>query len=400
MRRALAILSLALAAIPAGALAAVDTAAEARAAQVEALRGEIANQIQLQAYDLLDELVYGWLQQPVFPIDTPVVLADVSAPVGFGSGLQALIETHFTSLIIKNPATHVVLAHCPQCSALVVHSGAKGTVVARGVDEPEALSSAGALSGAKHALFLDFEVEGSSLVLRARVTSLQPALPIVYARTLSSSTSSPALLRGGDRLKSAAEARQEYLDALAGRSVYLIPLHFGLRSYASPPSGSTAQGLIAPLFWLEAGVEAPLTQARAWTGSFTLGATWAPMSHAGWMAQVRVARLLSGTVSSLTLPDLYGFVGASIISLNGSTALAFSENVPSIENIIAADRKTDPHAIFPALQVGLELRVKNRIGVAVFLENLPTMNSPSIGKYLDYSILQFQTFGAEVTFCF
>ena len=115
---------------------------------------------------------------------------------------------------------------------MVVHSGLKGTIVSRGVDEPEALSAAGALSGARHALFLDFEAEGSALVLRVRITSLEADLPIVYAKTLATTTSSPALLRSPEHLKSAAEARQEYADALRGLAAYAAPLRICVRSYA------------------------------------------------------------------------------------------------------------------------------------------------------------------------
>jgi hypothetical protein len=304
--------------------------------------------------------------------------------------------------VVKNPRSKVILAHCPQCSALVVRSGAKGTVVARGVDDPDALGAAGALSGARHALFLDFEIEGSALVLRARITSLQPALPIVHAKTLTTSTASPALLRTDEPLKSAEEARKDYLDALQGRSTYLIPLKISVRSYASPPEGSSAV-LVPPFIWLEGGMELALTQARAWTASFSLGATWLPDLHKGWKAQGRISRLLTGTVSSLTLPDVYGFLGASIISIYGNSALAFSENTPTIDNILATQvLLSEPQAIFPTVQLGVEMRVKNRIGVGVMLESLPTMNNvPSIGKYIDVlGFLKFHSLGAEVSFCF
>src|SRR5438874_1693348 len=83
---------------------------EARTAELEALRHEVAGQIQLQAYDLLDELVYGWTQEPIFTVDTPLVLADINVPVGFGSGLQALLENHFAALLLNNARTHVLLA--------------------------------------------------------------------------------------------------------------------------------------------------------------------------------------------------------------------------------------------------------------------------------------------------
>ncbi|MGI5863819.1 MAG: hypothetical protein ACOX6T_17430 [Myxococcales bacterium] len=401
-----ALLSLALALLPAVALGAPDPeVVAARQAQLEALRGQVAGQIQLQAYDLLDELVFGWTLEPPFALETPVILADVTVPVGFGSGLGALVENHFAALITKNPKTRVVLAHCPQCTSVVVQSGAKGTIVSRGVDLPDALSKAGALSGAKHALFLDFEVEGASLVLRARITSLEPALPIVFAKTLSTSTSTPALLRAEEQLKSASEARKEYLAALEGRGLLLVPVRFGVRTYASSDdyyySGS---GVMAtPMVWLQAGVEASLTQARAWTGSFSVGASWMPEMHTAWMLQARVARLLTGSVSSLTYPDLYGFIGGAVISVHGRNALAFSEEPLTIENLtqqLIQEAEIKPHAAFAAFSVGLELRVKNRISVIAFLESMPFLDAPSLGSYLDLELVNFRSFGAEVSFCF
>jgi hypothetical protein len=375
---------------------------EARRAQAETLRAEVAAQLQLKAYDLLDELVYSWTQSPIFALDTPVVLADVSVPVGFGSGLQALIENHFVSLVVSNPRTRVVVAHCPQCTSVVVRSGARGTVVARGVDEPEALSAAGLLSGSRHALFLDFEAEGSALVLRARMTALEPSLPIVYARTLSTSTSSAALLRHGERLKSAAEARQEYLEALEGRSNFLVPVRMGVRTYASSNDPNTPVRSV-PFIWLQAGGELALTQARAWTASFSGGVSWMPNLHTAWMAQARMSRLLSGAVTSMTHPDLYAFVGGSLINVTGQSAHLFREQLPDINDLLnnLAGLAIEPTTTFAAFQLGLELRVKNRIGASVFYESVPALNSaPAIGRYWNLGPIPFHTFGAEVSFCF
>jgi hypothetical protein len=394
MKRAL--LAVVLALLPRSALA-ESAVADAQRAQIEALRGQVASQIQLQAYDLLDELVFGWNQQPVFGVETPLVLADVSVPVGLGTGLQALIENHTVALLASNPRTRVFLVHCPPCTSLVVHSGVKGTVISRGVDEPEALEKARAASGSRHALFLDFEAEGAALVLRARITSLERALPIVYAKTLATTTASPALLRSGAQLKSAAEARQEYLEALERRGAYLIPMRLGVRSYAA----GRERIMLPPFAWLQAGVEASLTQAQAWTGSLMLGASWAPELHTGWMAQARIARLLSGSVKSLTHPDLYAFLGGAVFSMHGPSALLFRNQIPNVETLIAQARGTDASTTFGALQIGLELRVKNRIGVAAFLESLPSMgNAPAIGSYRDLGIVTFRSMGAEVSFCF
>lgn len=392
------LLSLLLVVLPTAAMAEDSPISDAQRAQLEALRGEIAAQIQLQAYDLLDELVFGWTEQPVFALETPVVLADVSVPVGFGSGMQALIENHFAALIVQNPRTRVVLTHCPQCTAMVVHSGAKGTIVSRGVDEPEALSTAGTLSGSRHALFLDFEAEGSSLVLRARITSLEPTLPIIYAKTLSTSTSSPALLRSGDRLKSADEAHREYIDALQGRGLYVVPIRIGVRTYAA---GSSAPVKATPFPWVQAGVEGSLTQARSWMGSISVGVSWVPQLHTGWLVQGRLSRLISGSVSSLTGPDLYAFVGGSVISIHGNSALVFQDKIPDLNSILTQLTGRVPEATFGAFQLGLELRLKNRIGAGVFLESLPSMNNaPAIGNYLDLGLIKFHSLGVEVSFCF
>jgi hypothetical protein len=393
-----ALVTLTLALMPAPVLAADSAVADAQRAQIEALRGQVASQIQLQAYDLLDELVFGWNQQPLFPVDTGLVLADVSVPVGLGTGLQALIENHMVGLLAKNPRTHVFLVHCPPCMSLVVHSGVKGTVISRGVDEPEALEKAKTRSTSRHALFLDFEAEGAALVLRARITNLEPALPIVYAKTLSTTTASPALLRSGAHLKSAAEARQEYLEALERRGSYLVPIRMGVRTYAPGPERIT----LPPFTWLQAGVEASLSQAQAWTGSLTLGVSWAPELHVGWFTQGRIARLLSGSVKSLTHPDLYVFLGGAVFSIHGQSALLFRDRVPNVETLISQAQGRDPSTTFGAFQVGLELRVKNRIGVAAFLESLPTMsNAPAIGSYVSPAgIVTFRSMGAEVSFCF
>jgi hypothetical protein len=202
--------------------------------QAERLRAELTNKIYFQANDLVDELVFSWMQAPPFANPTPVVLADVVAPLSFGSGLEALIENHLAQVLQRNPNTNVQLAHCPACHAMVVHSDATGTVIGRGVDQPKALEKLRGESGAEYALFLDFEAEGAALVLRARITRLESTLPIVYARTVSSATSSAALLRSPHRLVSADEARAEYVSILNERGPFTIPVRFALTGFARP----------------------------------------------------------------------------------------------------------------------------------------------------------------------
>ncbi len=372
--------------------------------ELSRLRAEAASQIQLRAFDLLDELVASWNAHPVFANDTPVILGGVTVPLGFGTSLEALIENHFAELVVKNPDGHVKLTHCPQCSALIVHSGQKGTIVARGIDAPEALAKAGVESGSTRAIFLDFEIEGSALVLRARITSLEPQLPVLYAHTVSSNTTTSALLRTGEPLKTAEQAHAEYVDTLLGRGAVLVPFSIGVRTFASPNNddGLNANVGTVPQVWLMVGGEVALTQARAWTAGLSVGATWVPVLQTGGMVQARVARLLSGNAASLTNPDLYAFVGANITYLQGPGALVFKNTVPTVADLLlAVTGSTDASAIWGAGQVGVLLRVKNRISLGAYAEVAPTLaDATGVGTFVDLTLFRIQSVGAEVAFVF
>ena len=102
--------------------------------------------------------------------------------------MQALLENHLSSVLLANPDTGIQLVHCPSCTGMVVRSGPEGTVISRGIDQPEVLAQLGENSDT-HALFVDVEAQGQFLVLRARLTRLTPELPVVWSRTFSSSTS-------------------------------------------------------------------------------------------------------------------------------------------------------------------------------------------------------------------
>lgn len=387
--------------LPCPVLAQADVALEAQKVQLEKLRGEIADQVQFKGYELLDELVLVWKAHPVFELETPVVLAEVSVPVGFGSGLSALLENHFLDVVLKNRDARIQPAHCPACTSMVVHSGAKGTVVARGVDQPEALASAGLQAGAKHALFLDFEIEGAALVLRARITGLEPALPIVWAKTLSTTTSTAALLRAGEDLKSGPQARQEYLDAINGRGLFGVPVRLGAQTFGTPPNSSAGSTRTVPLAWVQTGLELSLTHARGWIASVLAGITWAPQSHVGWELHARFARLL-GLASSLTTPDVYVFIGGGMFALYGPAALAFRDKTPTVEDLVLAlTPGREPSSVIGTGQLGLEVRVKNRVGAALYLETAPFLDqSPSVGILVDLAIIKFHSFGVEVSFWF
>jgi hypothetical protein len=374
---------------------------EAQLAELDRVRAEVADQVHLAAYDLIDELVYGWSSEPIFQSPTPVVLASVTVPVGLGTGMQALLENHIASVLGHNPTSNVRLVHCPTCTAVVVHSGPEGTVVSRGIDNPAVLAELGGVTG-QHALFVDVEAEGAWLVLRARLTRLTPDLPIVWSHTLATSASTPALLRQPESLKSAAEARQEFVDALRGRGPVIVPLRFAVRSYRRPdPSDARIAVGPPPFLWLQSGIELAPTSGRAWTSSLLLGYSFVPQAYQGVMAQARVSRLVTGRVRSLTRPDLYLFVGGAAISVWGPATVAFQEEPVSADAVLAFAEGEGPRTSFGALQLGVDLRLGNRIGLSSFLETMPDLaNSRNMGSYVRIGTLGFQSLGTEVTFWF
>lgn len=380
-------------------VAAANPIERAQVAELERVRARVADQVQLSAYDLVDELVWRWTQEPVFPAPTPVVLASVTVPVGLGTGMQALLENHVNHVIGQNPTTHVVLAHCPACTSVVVHSGPEGTIVARGIDQPDILSELGVSSG-QHALFLDLEAEGAHLVLRARITRLTPDLPIVWSHTLASSTSSAALLRDASALKSASDARKEYLDALRERGPVSVPLRFAVKTYARMDRWSP--GVPPPPFaWLQTGVELAPTEGRAWAGSVVVGYSFIPQAYQGIMAQGRIHRLLTGRVRSTVHPDLYAFAGVAATSVWGPATAPFRREVVTADDIIQDKDLEGPRTAFGSLQLGLELRLGSRIGMATYLEMLPDLvNSQNIGHYVRVLGTEWQSLGTEVSFWF
>ena len=365
--------------------------------ELERARARVAGQVQLAAYDLVDELVYGWTERPPFSQPTPVVVVSVTVPVGLGTGLQALLENHLAAAVTANPSTGVQLVHCPQCTSVVVRSGPEATVVARGIDLPEVLEELGAETG-RHALFVDVEAEGAFLVLRARITRLTPELPIVWSHTLASATSAPALLRQPHDLKSAADARAEYLAALRDRGPLAVPVRVGVRAYARRPDSGLGA---APFIWLQSGVELGTDSGRAWTGSLLAGYSLVPQAHQGLMGQARVQRLITGRARSTLRPDLYAFVGGAVMSVWGPSTAVFRPRALGADELLTDSALEDPRTSFGAIHFGLDLRVGNRMGLSSFLETIPSLNnSGNLGEYINLAGVRFHCLGTEVAFWF
>ncbi len=362
-------------------------------AELERTRARIANQVHLATFDLVDEMVHGWLQEPPFPQSTPVVVASVTVPVGLGTGLASLVENHLASALVANPRTNVRLVHCPTCTQVTVHSSPNATVIARGIDNPAVWAELGSTEN-QHALFVDIEAEGAFLVLRARLTLLDPELPIVWSRTLTTSADAPALLRSPQDLKSASDAREEYLDALRGRARLSVPLRLAFRNYRQ--SDRELPVPAPPMYWLQSGIEAG-TRARDWTGSIIVGGTFAPQIFQGFMVEARVHRLI-GRLRSSTRPNVYFFFSGGLISLTGPGSLPFNNERLTAEQLLNLDLQLNPRSSFGIVNTGFDVRLGNRIGLSGFLEWMPSLaNSPNIGSYIRLGPVRFSAFGLETS---
>lgn len=404
MRRAVSFLALSLLLSSAASAEGQPSEAVARA-RVERLRDEHARELHLYASDLLDELVLAYKSAPPFAEQTSVVLADITAPLGYGSGLEALLENHLVELLLRHPEANLSLVHCPACHAVTTHSDRRATVIGKGFDQPAALRALGVEAGSLHGLFLDFEAEGPELILRARIVSLTESLPVVHARTLTTSTSVAPLLRSGDFLVSAEEARREYLDALASRGSFTVPLRFAVSAFAPGTPGIDEFGNesigipLPPLLWLQTGAEFAFHHSRAFTGSFIVGGTYVPLLYSGYMVQGRIHRLLTGSEVSLRYPNLYLFGGGSLVGLHGPLTLLL-EAQPSLNSLYTALGGDTGPTFYPAAQVGLDLRLGTRVTIAVYGESAPTLST--VGDHLNGLLLflPVTSVGMEVSLCF
>jgi len=176
-----------------------------------------------------------------------------------------------------------------------------------------------------------------------------------------------------------------------------VPLRIGARTYARSDSGVPAP----PFLWLESGVELGTTQARTWTASFLVGYSFIPQAYQGILAQSRVQRILTGTGRSLTHPDVYGFLGVAAISVWGAATSPFQTDPLTADDLLTATEGTSPRTTFGAIQVGLDLRVRERIGASVFLETMPALSdNDNFDDYLVVADIGFQGLGTEVSFWF
>jgi len=322
--------------------------------------------IRLMGADLVDELVYEWKKKSPATDPLQLILAEIIAPVGLDDRFQLAVENRLYEVLRLNPDLPITLVHCSLCSRMVAKSTPQGTIITRGIDQMDALVELEKQMPGRIALALHFEAVGRELQLRARIFQLQPPQKIIWAMTLSTSMSARRALQDPTRIIGLDEARREQNEIIAGRSPISISTRPVLRMFNS--ANSAVQ--VAPLPFFEQSVESQLLPERKVTSAITFGFSSLKDSLSAWTVGGHVAKLLGE--SSLTQPDLHMFLGVHYIRMRGPTAAVFSADG---ENLFLQQIRpgAEPKASLVAFRLGLEVHVKYRLGMLVFLENIPLL---------------------------
>ena len=368
-------------------------------AQVETARGHVANRLHLMGADLLDSLVFEWNQTPIFDNPTRFVLVGITVPMGTNARLASFLENHFYQLLLDNPSTQLIPIHCAVCRAIKVKSNSKQTIIGRHIDinSAEVYES---LPNAQYFLFLDFEVAGSQLVLKARMTrkTVQPDASIqmdriIFARSIATDSSTPPLLRDSRNIVSIHAARQQYIDILQQKSDFRIPLR--IRTAILPtPETSQEEVVMPPMIWFEGGAEISPDVYKRWLAEVTIGVSSIPEQYDGFSLGAKVSRIFSSQSPSLYKPEIYGYFSAGYMELTGSAAIAFREDdrltFVEMDQKLKKEEKIEK-AAFTFLRFGVEVLVKSTYRLGGFMEAYPAeMENENLGK-----VGQFHAYGFE-----
>ncbi len=318
--------------------------------------------LRLMGSDLVDEMVHDWLSSPIFRLERPLALTHVSAPIGLDGRFSDLVENRLFEVITANPALKIKLTHCGICRQMVAKSTPQGTLIARGIDQPEVLNDLINRIPNLLALDLNFEVEGRELVLRAVIFEPQKDQRILWAKRYSWSRSSRSLLRDAQPLLSLEQARKQQNAILEGRDQLQLVSRVSVRNFYSPIA-------ISPLAFFEQSVEGALLPDRAYRAAFSLGFTSVRESIEGWSVGGHFASLMFRERPSLIHPDVWWFLGFHYVRVRGPDAAPFAQEQLDVDRILSTGK--EPRASFVAYRLGLESHLKYRFGLMAFLEYVP-----------------------------
>jgi len=327
--------------------------------------------LRLMASDLVDDMVYTWLQGAPVSGPTSLVVAEIDAPVGVDHRFDEEIENHLYELLRANPKLPLSLVHCALCRQTMAVSNPKRTVMGRALNMPEGQEM---LSHYPHtyALALHFDVVERDLALWAEIYEIASPQRVVWAKRYSTSTSSRALLQDPNHLVSISEAREEQRKIIAGHDSMQTITRFPVRTFAAASNANTTAEIPPVIFleqWLE-GIMGPHRNRRAGVG---FGLTSIKDAMQGWSLGASYAQLLFRDEPSLTQPDVWVRFAATYMRLEGPQAAVFGSNQLDVNHLINSD--DTPRAGLMGYQLGIEVFAKNRIGLGAFVEYIPLLDS-------------------------
>ena len=349
--------------------------------------------LRLMASDLVDDVIYSWLQNP--PVSGPAdfIVAEIDAPIGIDKRFETDIENHLFELVRANPRLPISLVHCAVCRQWMAVSGPKRTIIGRALEQPEGQEQLSHYPHL-HALSLHFDVVGTDLVLWAELYEVASPQRVVWSQRYAHATTARVLLRDPNHLISIPEAREEQKRILAGRETIQAVTRFPIRTFKG--AGSTGGATqVAPLLFLDQSLEAILSPHRNKRAGLSLGVTSIKGSMQGWSFGTSYQQLLFRDEPSLTEPDLYLRAAVTFMRLEGPGAAVFSGNQIDVAHLINSN--DDVRASLTTYQIGLEAHIKYRFGVSVFLEYIPQLEESQVIA-TQHLLIPFHSIGVSGVF--
>ena len=331
--------------------------------------------LRLMGADLVDEMVYNWLQTAPLSPPASLIVAEIDAPVAIDQRFEEDIENHLYELLRANPHLALSLVHCSLCRQSLTVSNPKRTVMGRALSMPEGQAKLAEYPHL-HALSMHFDVVERELVLWAEIYEVAAPQRVVWSRRFSTATDARSLLREPGHLVSISEAREEQHKLMTGHDNIQFVTRFPVRTFAAGSVGVGSQVEIPPLIFLEQSVEAVVSPHRDRRAGISVGLTSVKDSMQGWSLGASYAELLGRSEPSLTQPDVYLRVAAVYLRLEGPGAALFSQNQIDVNHLINTD--DSPKASLMAYQIGLEAHVKNRFGLSAFIEYIPVLDDSQV----------------------
>ena len=349
--------------------------------------------LRLMASDLVDDVIYSWLQNP--PVSGPAdfIVAEIDAPIGIDKRFETDIENHLYELVRANPRLPISLVHCAVCRQWMAVSGPKRTIIGRALEQPEGQEQLSHYPHL-HALSLHFDVVGTDLVLWAELYEVASPQRVVWSQRFAHNTSARVLLRDPHHLISIPEAREEQKRILAGRETIQAVTRFPIRTFKG--AGSTGGATqVPPLLFLDQSLEAILSPHRNKRAGLSLGVTSIKGSMQGWSFGTSYQQLLFRDEPSLTEPDLYLRAAVTFMRLEGPGSAVFSGNQIDVAHLINSN--DDVRASLTTYQIGLEAHIKYRFGVSVFLEYIPQLEDSQVIA-TQHLLIPFHSLGVSGVF--